>query len=275
MTDFKNDFSLENILRITKQNETKECDIINYHYKKVVYKIKDRYSNYYDHLYYEVDSIVPSLPLYNANEIAEKLVEFMTEKEFKCKVIYQNRLFFWWNPKKRESPHIPEILKILYEKIKQAATNNNEILLYEVPMVLAGFPWYDSNDAAVIIGNKLIKKGFIVKVVKSFVYVSWKKEEIENKTNLKIKFKSNNELKRQALQKINYINEQRYVDFVNPKRVRDSHSAFGSSISPSSVSKSVSNSVSTSKKSSRGNEEFLYGLSSLSSDVNNILNKHK
>lgn len=277
------DFSLENILKITKQNDNKDSSVVDYHYNRIIYKIKDRYANYYDHLYYEVDNIVPRLPMYNSCEIADKLVDFMTSKDFKCKVFYQNKIYVWWNPKKRRKLHIDVLLKTVFEKIHAAAIKSTDFLVYEVPVFLSGFPWYDVSDTARIIGEKLMKKKFIVNVSGSLLYVSWKKEEIENRSNIRIKYKSNADMKLKALQKINYINESRYKEFMNPKKCSVQNEPLGQNFGqplgqplgqPNFNQIHTSNRKSVKPQQSKISATFLEGLSSLKNDVNNMLNKH-
>ena len=163
-------FNLEKILRIKKQNESKENDIVDYHYKKVVYKIKDQYNKYHDHCYYDIDHFIPKLPMYNSSEIAVKLIECMKKKKFDCKVIYQNRIYITWKPKKRIRTHVPDILKLLYEKIEDGAKNNKDFIFYEVPVFLSGHPWYDSIEATSMVAKKISEKGFIVKIFDNSKY---------------------------------------------------------------------------------------------------------
>ena len=75
-------------------------------------------------------------------------------------------------------------------------------------------------------------------IIQNIIYISWKKDDVEKKSKIKINFETNEEKRLKALEKINYINEQRYVDFLNPK---------------------------TSKN--KPDNEFLVGLSNLKNDV--------
>lgn len=249
-------FSLEKILRIKQQRETKECGVLKYHYERILGKIKDRYLSYHDHVVYDVDNFILKLPIYNADEVAGKLVDFMIKKGFKCEVLYQNRVYCWWNPKRKKKMHIPVILKIIYDKIETAATNNCDSILYEIPIFLKEFPLYDTSEAADIIVCKLRKKGFISTVSSSVVYISWKKEDIEIKTKKKIKFETDEVLKKKALDKISYINGGRLRDFANPKNT---------TMPSATPAATPSTSIDT--------EKFMKGLNNLKSDVNYILNK--
>lgn len=242
----KEKFSLRKILRIKNQNENRENDIIDYHYGHIIYKIKDAYKNYMDGCYYDVDIFVSKLPMYDANDIAEKLVLFMIEKGFQCKVVYQNRIYVWWKKKERKKEHLPILLKDVQMKIERYAKENHDYCFHEIPIFISGCPWYDASDATILIARKLSEKGFIVKVIESsnWMYISWKKDEIEHRSNVKIKFETEEEKRMKALEKINFINEQRYVDFVNPK---------------------------TSKIKSNENE-FVRGLSNLKNDVTKYIN---
>ena len=245
--EVSDDFNLSKILTITKQNEKKGVDIVNYHYRRVVNRIKRLYEEYSDHCYYDVDTIIPSLPLYDANDITEKLVEFMKSKGFQCRVIYQNKIFIYWKPKERKKEYIPIIYKMATKKIENCARDNKDSCIFEVPVMLMGYhPWYNASDVAIVIGRKLSKKGFIVKINpnSNIVNIEWNVKKIERKTKMKIDFKTMEEKRKEAMEKINYINEQRYVDFVNPKKAPTTNDNI-----------------------------FLRGLSNLKNDVQRLRNK--
>lgn len=256
-------FTLAKILKLKKQNESREQDIVDYHYKNIVYKIKDSYKNYLEGCYYDVDQFVARLPMYDSTEIADKLVKFMKRKKFNCKVVYQNRIFIWWKKKERKKEHLPVLLKGVYSKIEKFAKENHDYCFHEIPLTLAGFPWYDSIEATLLIAQKISDKGFIVKVIEdsNWMYISWKKDEVEKKSNIKIKFQTNEEKRIKALEKINFINEQRYVDFVNPKTSKVKSKIDLDEPKPP-PKKNVFNSG------QYFNNEFLRGLSNLKNDVN-------
>jgi hypothetical protein len=214
------ELDLSRILRIKKQKEDKYSGIIDYHFNKVVRKIKDSYKNYQDFCYYEVGNFVTKLPMYDSTIVAKKLVDFMKSSGFKCKVIYQNYIYICWKPKVRKKDHLPVIMKNITYKIEEAAKNNQDKIMYEVPIFLSGFPWFDSIEATQLVARKIQNKGFIVKIFddNNLLYISWNRSDLECKTNKKIKFETTEEKKMKALEKINFINEQRYVDFVNPKK---------------------------------------------------------
>jgi hypothetical protein len=214
-------FTLSRILSATENSKNKTKDIVEYHYKKLVYRINDQYKQYNDHCYYEVDHFVSKLPMYDSTKVAKDLVDYMNENGISCRVIYENRIFVWWKAKKRETKHLPEILKSCYAKIRQSADNGNDFLFFEVPMFLNGHPWYNSDEAAKRISNKLDRKGFIVKTTSNIIFISWNKDSLERKTRVKINFETNEEKLKKALEKINYINESRYHDFMNPKKQRE------------------------------------------------------
>lgn len=258
-------FSLSKVLKIKKQNENREQDIIDHHYCRVVYKIKNAYKNYKEGCYYDVDLFVSKLPMYDANVIAEKLVDFMKKKGFQCKIVYQNRLFCWWKKKERKKDHLPLLLEDVQRRIERYAKENSDYCFYEIPIFLSGCPWYDAVEAAVLIARKLSNKGFIVKVIDQsrWLYVSWKKDEIENKSRVKIKFETEEEKRMKALEKIQFINEQRYVDFVNPKTSKINKIKS----KKSNVSISEPKPVSVKPRFERFDNEFLRGLSNLKNDV--------
>lgn len=211
-------FSLQKVLRLKKENENKEFDIIEYHYNRVVYRIKEHYNNYKDSCYYDVDLFIAKLPMYDANDVATKLVKYMLKKGFKCKVIYQNKIYVWWYPKERDKGYLKIIIKEIEKKIELYAKNGNDFCLYNVPLFVSGYPWYDANEVTTLMCKKFQKKGFIVEKDKTVILISWKKEKIEKNHQMKINFQTEEEKRMKVLKNINLINEQRYVDFLNPKK---------------------------------------------------------
>ena len=225
-------FNLEKILKIRQKDLQKEDQIINYHYQRVIKKIWREYNNYKDYTYYEVDTMVPSLPIYNSDEITQKLFKKMVDEDFQCKIIYRNRIYFQWKPKIKENVVIEPLLKITYQRIEKEAKDGKDNINYKVPSFLSGKPWYDSSDMAILIARNLNKKGFVTKVTGDTIFISWDQEVCQEENN----YKTKEERKEEALEKINYINEQRYVDFINPKKTKSQSSSQRSSQSDSSNS---------------------------------------
>jgi len=234
-----NRFSLEKVLKIKNLNENKEIDVVRYHYDRVVYKIKEAYNQYKEGCYYDVDLFISKLPLYDSFIIAEKLVDYLKKKGFECKVVYQNRIFIWWKVKERKKEHIKVIQKELEKRIESFAKDNKDFCFYKIPLFISGYPWYDSEETAKVIAKKFSKKGFVIQIEKDILYVSWKREDIEKKSNIKLNFETKEEKHKKAMEKINFINENRFIDFVNPK---------------------------TSKR-----NEFLIGLNNLKKDINKYI----
>lgn len=221
-----NDFSLSNILEIKQSKETKESDIIKYHYNQAKLRICDSYNNYLDSCYYRIPEFISKLPNYDSNKTAKKLVKYMKRKGFKCKVAYESNIFFEWKPKERPQDHIPFILRNLQNRIKYEAKNNNDYLFYEIPSILPEFPWYNTHETARIIGQKISDKGFIVKIHDQVLFICWNKKELEKKSKIKINFQTNEEKEEENQNKLELINENRYKFFMNPKRNKNSNIDF-------------------------------------------------
>lgn len=212
------EFSLNKVLKLKQKNDSKLDYIVLYHYEKVQNHIKDAYKNYHEFCYYTVGDIEVKLPLYDSKKVAQLLVDYMLGLGWDCKLVYSTKIYIRWNPREKPKLHIPEILKIVQSRIEDFAKNNKDCMFYDIPLFINELPWYDPNDAAIEIGRILSSEGFIVKAYTHILYISWKKEELEYKSKIKIRFQTDEEKRREALEKINYINEQRYVDFVNPKK---------------------------------------------------------
>lgn len=210
-------FSLSNILEIKKSKETKDNDVIRYHYNKAITRIKDSYNHYSDYCYYTVPEYTATLPPYDAKKISIKMVKYCRIKGFNCKLVPDGSIYFEWKPKERPRDHIPYLLKNIYLRIKHESENNHDYLLYETPKILPEFPWYDTLDTAEHLAKVIAEKGFIVKIQDSILFICWNVKELEKKSKVKINFETVQEKKRKALDKINLINENRYVDFINPK----------------------------------------------------------
>jgi hypothetical protein len=211
-------FSLEKVLRLKKSKETKKCDIIDYHYPRVIHKIQESYKEYQDFCYYIVDPIIISLPHYDADIVALELAERLQEEGYNCKLLYQNKIYINWKPKERPNDHIPLLLKNIQAKIELYANNGSEDCLLEIPVVMVEFPWYNANDATITIGQKLYELGFIVKLKANWLYISWSIEALGKFKKTKFEFETTDEARRKAMEKINFINESRYIDFINPKK---------------------------------------------------------
>lgn len=226
--EFKNEFSnatdltLNRILEIKQNNEIRESDIIKYHYNQAVAKIKESYNNYLDYCYYRVPEFVSRLPSYDSIKIATKLVKYMTRKKFTCKLVFESNIYFEWTPRERPKDHIPFILKALSKRIELEAKNNNDYLFYEVPSILPEFPWYNTEDTAIIVAREIARRNFIVKLLGSCIFICWNKEQLEIKSNIKINILTKEEKRKNAIDKIEFINENRYTDFINPKRNKSS-----------------------------------------------------
>ena len=269
------DFSLNKVLKLKNKNEKKNDYIIDYHYSNVVQKIKRFYKEYAENCYYEVDTIVPGLPLYNANKITELLVKRMIKNGFQCRLIYQNKIFIFWKPKERRKEYIPDIYKLAKKRIEQEARKDKDEIFFEVPVLLAGHPWYDASDVAIIIGRKLKKKGFIVQNFEksNVIFISWNIKKIENKNRTKINFKTMEEKRKEALEKINYINEKRYTDFINPKKtvVPKQPPIIEKDPIVSKIDLKIKEPKIYPQSRFSMNDNFLRGLSNLKNDVRNIL----
>ncbi len=226
----RRNFNVSKVLKLRKQNDQKESSIVDWHYKRLIWKVKDASDKYEDHVYYNVDHFVSKLPMYDSTEIARKLVDKMKKQNFTCRVVYQNQIYIWWKAKRRPQDHIPVLINEVFNKVERHAKENHDQCFIEVPLFLSGFPWYDAVEVTKIIANTLSERGFIVKIFENsnIIYVSWKQCEIEHRDKVKIKFETNEEKRRKALEKINYINEQRYKDFVNPRRTKTSSSELSS-----------------------------------------------
>ena len=270
------DFTLANVLKLKKRNEKKDDHIIDFHYKRVVQKIKRIYNEYHDNCYYEVNTFIPCLPLYNANDITTKLFQKMLKNKFQCRIVYQNQIYIYWKPKKRKKKYIPDILKLAKRSIERAAEDDKDECNFEVPIVMISYPWYDANEVAIIIERKLKSKGFIVNTYPNshILHISWNIKDIERKTKTKINFKTMEETREDALNKINYINEQRYVDFINPKKATvdypppiEKEKKVASKIDLRPI---ISQPPSRNYNSYTMNNEFLRGLSNLRNDVRSI-----
>lgn len=219
-----NRFSLEKVLKLKNLNEKKEIDVVKYHYDKILYKIKEAYNQYKEGCYYDVDLFVSKLPLYDSSVVAQKLVEYMEKKGLQCKVVYQNRIFVWWKSKERTKEHLQIIRKEIENRIEHFAKENKDCCFYNIPIFLSGFPWYNAEEAASAMSKKFAKKGFSVKRDKQLLYISWKKEDLGSRVN--INFDTDEEKRKKALEKINFINENRYVDFINPKKSKSNKDNF-------------------------------------------------
>lgn len=232
------DIDLNKILQMARKNDRKEKEIIEFHYKIALNRIKRAYENYEDFCYYDVSTFEPSLPFYDANDITQKLIKYMKKKGFQGRIIYNNRLMFFWKPKTRKKEHVDYLYKVLIRKIENCAKEKKDSCIFSVPPILAAYSWYDANDVAVEIARKIDKKGFIVDVNDNVINVNWNVKNIERKTKKKIKFKTLEEKRKEALEKINYINEKRYVDFVNPKKFSEKKSLPDTELYPEKFKKS-------------------------------------
>jgi hypothetical protein len=210
-------FSLDKVLRLKKSKDVKKYDIVDYHYPRVITKILESYNDYQDFCYYIVDPIILSLPTYDASVVSLHLVEKLQNEGYQCKILYQNKIYIQWAPKERPKDHIPTILKNIENKILHYANNNADNCLLEVPIVLAEFPWYNANETAIIIAEQLYEYGFVVRIKDNWIYISWNLEELGKFKKTKVEFETNDEKRRKAMDKINFINESRYIDFANPK----------------------------------------------------------
>lgn len=217
-------FNVSKILKLQKKNEQKDSSIIDWHYKRLIWKVKDASDRYEDHVYYNVDHFVSKLPMYDSTEVAQNLVKKMKSQNFTCRVVYQNQIYIWWKAKRRPQDHIPVLLNEIFNKIERHAKEGHDQCFIEVPLFLSGYPWYDSVEVTSNIAHTLSDRGFIVKIFENsnILYVSWKQCEIEHRNKVKIKFETNEEKRMKALKKINYINEQRYKDFINPRKTKKS-----------------------------------------------------
>lgn len=211
------DFSLSNILSIKQNKETKDSDIIKYHYNQIVPKIRASYNNYLDYCYYRVPEFTARLPPYENVRIAKKIVKYMTRKGFTCKLAFDSNIYFEWNPKKRPTDHIPFIMKAVTKRIEIEANNNHDYLFYDIPVILPEFPWYDTEETTIIIAREIASKGFIVKIMDNVVFICWNKKQIEKRSNITIDIETKEEKRQRAMEKIDYINENRYDEFMNPK----------------------------------------------------------
>jgi hypothetical protein len=201
--------NLARIISIQEKNKKKKIDIVEYHYYKIIERIKRFYNDYKDFCYYDVDTFIPKLPFYDANVVAVKIVDYMVSKGFQCRVIYGNRIFISWKPKERKKDHIPVIMKMVTNRIYKKAKEDQDYCYFEVPVMLLEFPWYDAEELAVEISKKISEKGFIVNVNKNILKISWEMKELKRRSD----FKTSEEKRKEAIDKINYINQRRYDEF--------------------------------------------------------------
>lgn len=215
-------FSLSRILELKCTKEKSDDDIIEYHYEQAKMRIKDAYHNYHGFCYYSVPAFVSKLQSYNSEIIAEKLVRYMKKLNFQCRVLYGSTIIFEWKPKQKPQDHIPFILKSIMTRVEHEAKNNNDYLFYEIPAILPEFPWYDIGDTAMNVSKVIARKGFIVKILDNLLFICWNKEQIEQKSRIKINVETKEDKRKKAMDRISLINENRYVDFINPKRDKKS-----------------------------------------------------
>ena len=210
-------FSLRRVLEIRESTKSKDLAILRHVYKEAKLRIREAYNKYLDYCYYTVPPIVPRLPPYDREIVTSKLNDLMNKKGFDSKII-GDKLFFEWNPKEKPRDHIPHITRIVFYRIEYEAKNGNDYLFYEVPALLPEFPWYNTLTTAEEVAKIIAEKGFLVKLHDSVIFICWNKNEIEKNSNIKITYETTEEKRMKALEKIELINENRYSDFVNPKR---------------------------------------------------------
>ena len=220
------DLSLSKVLSIKQTKETNIKDVIKFNYKQAVFKIKESYNNYLDHCYYRVPEFISTLPSYDVSKVIRLLIRFMKKKKFDCKLGFDNNIYFEWEPKKRPKDHIPFILKALTKRIELEANNNHDYLFYEVPTILPEFPWYNTEDTTILVAREIARRGFIVKIIENCIFICWNKKQLEKKSNVKINVVTKEEERQNALEKIDFINENRYDQFINPKRNKSSNINF-------------------------------------------------
>ena len=228
------EFTLENIINIRKKKSDKTSDVIKYHKTRILDKILTSYKDHLGYCHYTIDDFVAKFPPYNPTDIAKSVCDQLyTEFEetlgfeeitgFNCKVLYKNSLYFEWKPKAKSSEHVDEIIKMVKNRIETAASNGKDTLFYEVPVSLMRFAWYDPSDVAILVSRQLASLGFVVKVLKSLIYISWNITDVKKKSNINVDYKTKEERKTEALDKMQYINERRYVEFVNPKKYNNKY----------------------------------------------------
>jgi uncharacterized protein involved in tolerance to divalent cations len=218
MSIIEDRFSLAKVLELNGNKENGQREILQYHYTQAKLRIKDAYNEYNDYCYYRIPNFVTLLPPYKCNKVAELLVRYMTRKKFTCRIVHDANIIFEWKPKERPTDHIPVIYKSVILRVEYEAKNNNDYLFYEIPAILPEFPWYNVEDTAIVIGRKILDKGFIVKILENILFICWNKDQIESSSNVKIVYETSEDKKKKRLERIDMINENRYVDFINPKR---------------------------------------------------------
>lgn len=86
------------------------------------------------------------------------------------------------------------ILNLCYKKIRHIAEHGGMSLYYNIPRVEIGFPLYNHNNCIEYISKQLAKSGLYVANLPppnhSYIYISWKLEDISQTSNSKGKLQS-------------------------------------------------------------------------------------
>jgi hypothetical protein len=168
-------------------------------------RISKAYDEYESFCYYSVNPFAAGLPDYDPDDVAEKLVIALLSDKISAKVVYRNKIYAHWEPKQRKKDHMPILNALVTKRVESAARDSKDECLFELPLILAGVPWYNATDAASAIAAKLSRKQFFAKSHNNVLYINWKKSD-------------EREQMKQKRKTISDFNKSRLKSFANPGR---------------------------------------------------------
>lgn len=216
------DFSLKKILSLKKRKETSEIKFLDSIVHSINTKIENKKRNGLFFFEYEVPNFIPGLPLFDSIKIAKTIQKKMNNPGILDVVyLYENKLYISWKPKEKTYPHIPVILERIKRKIMISASKENDSCIYEIPVFIAGFPMYDSDEAAKMIKKELKGEGLLCKIVyNNQLFISWNVKEIEKMNNIEIKFRTEEEKRKKQKEEQANFQKEKYKKYKNPERTK-------------------------------------------------------
>ena len=93
--------------------------------------------------------------------------------------------------------------------------------IFEIPAIVTGTPIFDCEKAAKMIKKEIRKEGLVCKILyTNQLYISWNVSEIEKMKNIKIKFRTDEEKRKQEKKEHTLIQKEKYRTFKNPETVK-------------------------------------------------------
>jgi hypothetical protein len=226
--------TIKDILKVDLERKQITNEITKIHYQQCMRKIENAKENSKNSIAFQINRFLPCYPKYDQLIIAKKLAKHFTRKDFRCQVLSNDTLLLEWKVKPPSNEHLQFFRERIEECIQMQAKMQSKVqtekrfICYTVPNVLVSYHYkYNTTEVIQTLQEHFIRAGFhVTSLDNNVIRISWEKDDLDALKQQKAELHATTTAKSKRLptadelHRITRLNENRYLDFVNPKSVR-------------------------------------------------------